>query len=248
MKQRHSASVTAFALMLALFKANAACCELPLLQVKESAVPAARVLAVFKGRSLKDAIKYMERFRPPVVDEKGKRILLRNLPLVDDRTRVKDEGVVKRVRERARPALDFYRRSAIVEIVVFNYGHPVIYTKAGAVIALSTTFIDLARDDAALVGAISHELAHEYVAVEFREAVLTRDMAKLRELELLCDALAVVSLLALGMDVTAYANLLRKVVAFSPEAAELNAGAHGAPSLAERLLVIGKLQHDLRAN
>jgi hypothetical protein len=47
---------------------------------------------------------------------------------------------------------------------------------------------------------VGHEAGHEYVWAEYERASSARDHARLRELELLCDAIAVVTLHGLGIE------------------------------------------------
>jgi predicted SprT family Zn-dependent metalloprotease len=47
---------------------------------------------------------------------------------------------------------------------------------------------------------VDHEIGHEYVWVEYRRAQNRHDHARIRELELRCDGIAVLTLRRLGLD------------------------------------------------
>ena len=82
--------------------------------------------------------------------------------------------------------------------------------KPGAFVAVTTTLLQLVgNDDSALTGLISHELAHEYIASEMVDAYKSHDLARQRELELYCDAVAVATIIALNQNPTRYAEILR---------------------------------------
>jgi hypothetical protein len=207
-----------------------------------------RVLALFRNRSIDDIFDYLDKIRVARVSKSDKEFLLRDIPLVTTKTRINDQREILRVQTRVRAVLALHRRVQTIEFVIFRYEQPVILTKPGTVIAISTRFLDLAgNDEAALSGAVSHEIAHEYVALEIYSALQQGDMARLRELELFCDAIAVASLIALGMDPTRYSQLLKKVMSFSPEAVKLNDGHGEMPSLTIRLQLIGEVQKVLLA-
>jgi hypothetical protein len=202
-----------------------------------------RVLAPFRNSSIDDIFDYLDKIRVARVSKSDKEVLLRDIPLVTAKTRINDQREIFRVQTRVRAVLALHQRAQTIEFIIFRYEQPVILTKPGVVIAISTRFLDLVGgDDAALSGAVSHEIAHQYVALEIYGALQRGDMARLRELELFCDAIAVASLIALGMDPARYSQLLKKVMSFSPEAVKLNDGHGETPSLATRLKLIGEVQ------
>lgn len=199
----------------------------------------ARTLATFGGRPVDGVFDYLDRLRPAPVSIGDKPALLRDVPLVTAGTRVNDPEKLERLRRVVRPALALHRRAEVIEIVIFRHDHPVALNRAGVVVAVSTTFLKVAGGgEAALVGAISHEAAHEYVAAEMLKAMRAEDLSRVRELELFCDAVAVATLVALDLNPRGYADLLGRLTRFSPEAARLNAGEHGMPSLGTRLKLI----------
>lgn len=116
-------------------------------------------------------------------------------------------------------------------------------------IAISTEVLKIVGpDDAALAGIIAHESAHEYVAMQFLSAVQAHDLEKLRELELFCDAVAVVVLLDLGLDPSRYAQVVSRTANHSKAAAILNDGSNSHPAVGARLRVIRDITLALKAS
>lgn len=234
--------LTGLLLALILFEARGGCHPSPSESKGDGATEAARVLRLFEGKSAQEVMRDLDGIRPEPVGEGEKRALLADFPHTDARMNKIYRRREEQLRPRVEPALKLHRRSAVIELKVFEHQYPVILTKPGAIIAVSLRLLELVGgDDGALIGIISHELAHEYVAMSFYEASRLRQHARLRELELFCDAVAVASLVALNVDPARYAKILQKVVSSSPESMLLNDGSAAMPSLDARLKLIAGL-------
>lgn len=201
------------------------------------------ILQQFEQKKLSDCVSLLDILRPAAVDPQHKKLLKEaGFPLVDTTTEITDPKTLASIYARTRRVLQFHQREGIIEYVVFRNNHPVVMTKAGAYIAIATKTLQLAQTDGALAGIVAHELSHEYVALDFYNARQRQDFAKMRELELLCDAYAVITLVHLGMNPDEYANVLTKIINNSPESQGLNNGANGTPTLEARLTVITQLK------
>ena len=177
--------------------------------------------------------------RPAAVSQADKELLMSELPLITSANRIRDQYQLERLRARALPVLKFYERDRIVELIVFKDARPIVYSKPGVMIAISTEVLKIVGpDDAALAGIIAHESAHEYVAMQFLSAVQAQDLERFRELELFCDAVAVVVLLDLGLDPSRYAQIVRRLANHSKAAAILNDGSNSHPAVGARLRLI----------
>lgn len=208
-----------------------------------------QIVSIVGTRTVDEFFDYLDRFRPAPVSPEDRRKLLEDVPLVTPQTRVADESRVRKLKSRLRPVLALHRRIHVAEILIFRDENPILLTKAGTLFAFSTTFLKLAeKTDSALVGSTAHEIAHEYVAVEMLKAVKGKDAARVRQLELFCDAVAVASLVALGVETAGYRNLLIATTNFSPEAARLNNGHGQMPALATRLKLIDGVEARLAQN
>jgi predicted Zn-dependent protease len=116
------------------------------------------------------------------------------------------------------------------------------------VLVISTEVLKIVgSDDAALIGLVAHELAHEYVAMQMLSALRSGDLSRIRELELFCDAVATVVLFNLGLDPAHYARVLRRIATHSQAAAALNDGSNSHPAIAARLKVISDVSDLLRS-
>jgi hypothetical protein len=198
-----------------------------------------RVESVFAGKSLSEINLALAAMRPEAVSQTDKSFLMRELPLVNAQNRVEDGRQLGLLYARLEMTLKLFRRSGIVDLVLFRDSGPIVYSKPGVVLVISTEVLKIVgSDDAALIGLVAHELAHEYVAMEMLSALRSRDLSKIRELELFCDAVAVVALLDLGLDPAHYGTALRRIATHSRAAAALNDGSDSHPAIAARLKVI----------
>ena len=168
--------------------------------------------------------------RPEAVSQTDKSLLMRELPLVNAHNRVEDGRQLVRLYARVETTLELYKRHGIVDLVIFRDSRPIVYSKPGVVLVISTEVLKIVgSDDAALIGLVAHELAHEYVAMQMLSALRSGDLSRIRELELFCDAVATVVLLNLGLDPAHYASVLRRIATHSQAAAALNDGSNSHP-------------------
>jgi hypothetical protein len=220
-------------------------------QPKDSADEALlkRALAPFAGRTIDGIFDYLDRIRPAPVKDSDKQLLLRDMTLITDETMVRDPLQIQRLKERVRATLALHRRLNVVEFFIYRYPYPGAMNRPGVFITLTTTLLQLiGDDDAALIGVVSHELAHEYVATEMTIAQNQKDWSRVQDLELFCDAVAVATLIALGLDTDAFTAILGRIVSFSQESVKLNNGDQGMPSLLVRKRLIATITSSLAAS
>ena len=203
----------------------------------------ARVKGSFVGRSLDDIHRILASKWPPAVSDSERKILLQDLPLVTASNRIYDPVQLGQLAARLRGVLSFYNRLGVVEVIVFNDDRPIVYNKPGVVVVLSTEVLKIVKDDdAALAGVVAHELAHELTAMSMLDALQRRDHALARELELFCDAVVVVMLLAMRMEPDRYGKALERICRHSQAASVLNEGSGTHPSPAVRLKLIAEIK------
>ena len=68
---------------------------------------------------------------------------------------------------------------------------------------------------AELQAMVAHEIGHEYVWTEWNRAHQHADRDRLKELELVCDSIAAVTLHQLGMDSSSVIDAIEKVTRFN---------------------------------
>jgi len=202
----------------------------------------AHVESWFKDKSLADVNSSLDRLRPEPVNQFDKTLLIQNLPSLIVQHRVNQNSQLRKLHQRLATTLKVYNRDGIVDLIIFRHSEPIVISNPGVVLAFSSEILRvIGDDDAALIGVAAHELAHEYVALEFLQAIQGNNLSRMRELELFCDAIAVVVLIILRLDPSHYARALRHIATYTNTAAELNDGTKSHPAIEVRLVVISHI-------
>lgn len=150
------------------------------------------------------------------------------------------EGEVTRLNPAARQKLagllDVLRateRDTVYEIKVIDVPQAAVGLYARAVIVISEAALMLV-DASELQALLAHEIGHEYLWAERERAVRIADRNRLKDLELACDAIAIVTLHELGMDVSRLMTGVEKISRFNRErfGAARNEGDY--PTVAQR--------------
>jgi nicotinamidase-related amidase len=81
---------------------------------------------------------------------------------------------------------------------------------------------------------VAHELGHEYFATEHDRATQAGDRRRLRELELMCDAIGMVMLHDLGMDPSRLMRSVEKLTTYNRRVFQTAVDESGYPTLDER--------------
>ena len=153
-------------------------------------------------------IQLLDDFRPSTVTSETKQMVLKSLPpelrarAVDARGRAKLEGLS--------PVLRAVQRDTVYETRVFQSPSATIALDGRAVLLISEPALE-ALDADQLRAAVAHEAAHEYVWEEWQRADKRDDWKRLRELELVCDGIAVVILQQLGLETSSLIRAFEKL-------------------------------------
>jgi hypothetical protein len=222
----------------------------PKAAMSQSEVEVEYILKQVRNKTLDDCFKMIERWRPQAVTPAEKAALLKEgFALIDKKTGAEaavkfenDPGKLAELYRQTKGVLELHHRAGIVEYLLFKNDDPIVMTKVGAYIAISSRLLKLANEGEGRAGIISHELSHEYFQLKFIEALKARDYPTLRKIELFCDVLATVAMIKLKMNPDNYAEALRKIVDNSKESEELNDGNQSMPSLDARLKVISAIK------
>ena len=113
---------------------------------------------------------------------------------------------VDQLKAALQPVLDYHGRSQM-PIYVLLSDQPKAYLVECAVLFITTRMMLISTDEE-LRGIVAHELAHEYVWEERKQAKQLKDGQKMRECELFCDALAAFTLKEIGDDPASYGRIL----------------------------------------
>lgn len=224
--------------------ALALCCGLTGLAARVEAQPfptrAADLLALGPDRLL----ALLERSRPRPATDAVRQAARRLLPEAGDVRELAPPAAAK-IRALA-PVLRAANRVAIYDITVADVPQAAAGNHLRAVIVVSKPAVDLLSPDE-LQAIVAHELAHEYVWDAHEEARAHGDQARLRELELVCDALAVLVLRAAGVDDLALPRAIDKITRFNRRrfGEALDAASH--PTVDERRRLVQALAASLQA-
>ena len=207
------------------------------------------VLSQFRDKTLDDCVQYMDRLRPKALTAEEKEILKGyGFQLINKDTEIINPALLNELYQKTHKVLEFHHRAGIVEYLLFKNRDPLLMTKAGAFIAISNRALKIAKDDEALSGIIAHELSHEYFVMQFLQAYKAHDYKTLRIIEMMCDALATITLLKLEINPDKYSGVLEKIIRNSEASEQLNNGSREMPSLESRLHVIADIKKQFSSN
>lgn len=161
------------------------------------------------------------------------------------------EGEVLKLEAEAQQKVDAVRqllsatRREWYLIKVVDVPQAAVGLHARAVLLISAPAIALVNA-AELQALAAHEIGHEYVWSEWHHARQQRARAGLKELELVCDAIAVVTLHRLGLDPGPLIAALEKISQFNRERFGASAAEMDYPMVRERRALVRQTQRWLR--
>jgi hypothetical protein len=171
------------------------------------------------------ALKYFEDHRDLTIDEFLTR--LRPIP-IDGRERARvlaalpPHGAIRAGANElakmslAEEVLAYHHRRGLIPFTIIDVAPAFIGLHERAVILVSTSALSLVKNEefAALV---AHEIGHEFVWTDYQLAVERRDHARIRELELRCDGIAVLTLRRLGVDAERLVSAVEKLTWYNQQ-------------------------------
>jgi hypothetical protein len=95
--------------------------------------------------------------------------------------------------------LEYHKRKGVFEVKVIHVVQAFIGLHARTVLLISEQALDMLTAEE-LRAVVAHEIGHEYFWADYQAAARSGNPVKLQELELRCDAVAVLTLLCLGAD------------------------------------------------
>ena len=145
--------------------------------------------------------------RPAPIDAGERTFLLKSLP---------SEGEVTQLAQSERqklndlgPVLRLHAREGVYELKVIAVPQSWVGLHGRAVLLISLPALRL-LDSEELQAVVAHEIGHEYVWQEYAVARARNDTRRLRELELACDAIAVLTLARVGVKPDRLVTALEK--------------------------------------
>jgi hypothetical protein len=167
---------------------------------------AANAINRFGDLSRSEIDSRLRRMRPPAY--RPGQVLIKEIIEVQNLP-VSESKRVARLKAALQPVLDYHERGQI-PIYVLQSEKP----KAGlidrAVIIITTRLMTIASDEE-IRGIVAHELAHDYIWDEYVKAKREKDIKRMHECELFCDAVAAFTLKQIGDDPASYARILERM-------------------------------------
>ena len=168
---------------------------------------------------------------PQAVSLAHKKEVLASLPV---------EGVVTglspELREKLR-ALDVLLRTVDrqtvydVRVVDISMARVGLWERSALLISAPTLALLSGEELRALV---AHEIGHEYFAAEYDRATMALDHRRLKELELMCDAIGIVMLQDLGLDPSRLMASVERVTLYNRRTSQNGMDESNYPNLDER--------------
>jgi hypothetical protein len=206
--------------------------------------------AAARAESVDDTARFFTRFeaadifgrldtlRPPPPSPAERALVLATLPpdgAVSDLT-----ADQRRKLDAVQPVLAQHGRESVYVIKVVKLPQAAVALHARAVVLVSEPALDLLDADE-LAALVAHEIGHEYFWNAYFEARRADDRARLRQLELLCDGIAIITLRRAGIDPGQLTAALEKVCQYNRDrfGAALNEDHY--PPIAERHALVRRL-------
>ena len=187
-------------------------------------------------------IELLEAARPAPVSREDMGAILRALPPAGEVTEL--GAPTQRKVDAVRLLLTATRRDWY-EIKVIDLPQAGMALHARAVVLIPAPTIAL-LSAAELQAMVAHEIGHEYVWTEWHRAHQRADQERLKELELVCDAIAAVTLRQLGMDPSKVIDAIEKVAQFNRQRFGSAINEKSYPTVAERRAFVRQIQRWLR--
>jgi hypothetical protein len=203
---------------------------------------------LFSGKSLDAFFAYLNEVRPKpraVDDECRQGLQTRAFAMAVSQSRITPVHL-RSYQQSFAQILKLHDRANILEIEIFEHDQPYVMVHCGSLIMVSSRSVELARSEAGLIGIIAHEVAHDYLSSPELIKRLDTDSRLGREIELVCDGIAVATLVRLGLDPADYAVALSHNILSNDEIRRLNRGDMLYPSLPARLKMISLVTAQLK--
>jgi hypothetical protein len=171
--------------------------------------PVARALAFFDG-SDGDGQAFLRQLRPAPVSAALRAAVVATLPHEGELQPTEDEKAKIATLD---PIFEFHERKGSIVIKVIDVGHAFVGLHARTVLLLSRDALSLVSAEE-LQALAAHELGHELFWDEY-QAARVGNPARVQELELLCDGVAVITLQALGQGSEALVRAVTKMTRYN---------------------------------
>jgi hypothetical protein len=174
---------------------------------------------------------WLETHRPETVSRGQKALILETLP---------SEGEITNLDQASRQKLAALRqllqatdRESTYEVKVTDVAYARVVVFARSIILISKSAFTL-LDAEDLEALAAHEIGHEYFTVDYESALRTGDHRRLKDLELLCDAIAIVTAHRLGLNPARLLGAVEKITRYNQKLFPTRIDSTNYPTIAER--------------
>jgi hypothetical protein len=199
-------------------------------------IPAAEDCGTLELRSLPD--NYFERCRPVSI---GPAEIESAVSLLPDSGEVRDLTWAQRGKLTALIrvfAVHHREKTYQVKVIDLPIATTALYGRAVLLITLPA--LDL-LSEVELQALAAHEIGHEYTWSDWASVKQRRDFARARELELICDTVAIETLRELGISTDALGSAIKRVFYYNRKLFGVAQNEHEYPTIAERLAVVDRI-------
>jgi hypothetical protein len=176
--------------------------------VSPEAARAFQYFAPTRERSWDD---YLESIRPAAVSADGK---ARSLAMVRKEDVIEPSAARQAKLAALRPVLEYLQRDTVIEVRILRLNLAWAGLLGGAAILVSDEAIDLLTAHE-LQAVVAHELAHEYFSDEYEAARHDMRYDRVKEIELRCDGVSIITLRRLGLDPASLLSAVSKLTKFN---------------------------------
>lgn len=198
--------------------------------------PADRAFRFFATLPPTSVESALESLRPMPISSDDKRQALSSLPPEGELRPTPDEAAKLSSVQRV---LIYHKRQDVFEAKIIDLPEAGIVLLARSIWLISRPALRV-LSTAELQAVVAHEVGHEYFWTEFERLRDGRDVGARQELELRCDAIAVLTLLELHLDPGQLISAVRKITRFN-ERLGATVMARGYPTTAERAQFIRRI-------
>ena len=183
----------------------------------------------------------MDACRPEPVSALEKAAVLRSLPAEGAATHFSTGE--RRKLEELGPVLCSQSRKDVYDVRIITVPQAYTGLHARAVLLISMPVLVLLTSEE-LQALVAHEIGHEYVWQQYESAKTRKDAKRLRELELVCDAIAIATLIRLGVPPARLESATEKIDSYNREWFGTALDEDNYPSLRERTQLIKKVRRN----
>jgi hypothetical protein len=183
--------------------------------------------------------EYLDACRPQPVTTAERQAIISSLPPDGEVTEL---SAAEREKVRTlRPVLEVHGRHDVYEIKVVDVAPAGTALHGKAVLLISRSALQILGSDE-LRALTAHEIGHEYVWNEWHVASRHGNDQRLRDLELICDAVAALTLARIGVPPERLMSALRSVDAYNTKRFGAALDGSSYPTFGQREAVVARVR------